>query len=113
MAEILRWGEERVGTSRSDRRDHRPASRAEPMPRLSGAQRRGGLIMAGHPGGHPGSSRHPGGRPPGIGAVRPEGWVFASAPMIVYWELTTACGLACRLCGGAGRTLSALLTLTA
>ena len=54
--------------------------------------------MAGHPGGHPGSSRHPGGRPPGIGAVRPEGWVFASAPMIVYWELTTACGLACRHC---------------
>lgn len=34
----------------------------------------------------------------GIGAVRPEGWVYARAPMIIYWELTTACGLACRHC---------------
>lgn len=34
----------------------------------------------------------------GIGAVRPEGWVYSRAPMIIYWELTTACGLACRHC---------------
>ena len=34
----------------------------------------------------------------GIGAVRPEGWVYARAPMIVYWEVTTACGLACQHC---------------
>jgi len=34
----------------------------------------------------------------GIGSVRPEGWVYARAPMIVYWELTNACGLACRHC---------------
>lgn len=34
----------------------------------------------------------------GIGAVRPEGWVYSRAPMIVYWEVTTACGLACRHC---------------
>ena len=34
----------------------------------------------------------------GIGAVRPEGWVYARAPMIIYWELTTACGLACQHC---------------
>ncbi|MGB8021873.1 MAG: TIGR04053 family radical SAM/SPASM domain-containing protein [Candidatus Nanopelagicales bacterium] len=33
-----------------------------------------------------------------IGAVRPDGWVYARAPMIVYWELTIACGLACRHC---------------
>ncbi len=33
-----------------------------------------------------------------IGSVRPEGWVYARAPMIVYWEVTTACGLACRHC---------------
>jgi len=33
-----------------------------------------------------------------IGAVRPEGWVYARAPMIVYWELTTACALACQHC---------------
>ncbi|GAA2183084.1 radical SAM protein [Brooklawnia cerclae] len=34
----------------------------------------------------------------GIGAVRPVGWVYARSPMIVYWELTNACGLACRHC---------------
>ncbi|MEX0913430.1 MAG: TIGR04053 family radical SAM/SPASM domain-containing protein [Demequina sp.] len=34
----------------------------------------------------------------GIGAVRPEGWVYSRAPMIIYWELTTACGLACHHC---------------
>lgn len=34
----------------------------------------------------------------GIGAVRPEGWVYTRAPMIIYWEVTTACGLACRHC---------------
>lgn len=36
--------------------------------------------------------------PAGIGAVRPEGWAYDRAPMIVYWELTNACGLACRHC---------------
>lgn len=41
---------------------------------------------------------HPGGNPPQIGSVRPRGWVYAEAPMIVYWELTNACGLACRHC---------------
>jgi radical SAM protein len=34
----------------------------------------------------------------GIGAVRPEGWVYSRAPMILYWEVTTACGLACQHC---------------
>jgi AdoMet-dependent heme synthase len=34
----------------------------------------------------------------GIGAVRPENWAYDRAPMIVYWELTNACGLACRHC---------------
>jgi AdoMet-dependent heme synthase len=48
--------------------------------------------MAGHPGGHPG------GHPAQIGSVRPKGWVYAEAPMIVYWELTNACGLACSHC---------------
>jgi radical SAM protein len=33
-----------------------------------------------------------------IGSVKPEGWIYARAPMIVYWELTNACGLACRHC---------------
>lgn len=34
----------------------------------------------------------------GIGSVKPEGWAYNRAPMIVYWELTNACGLACRHC---------------
>ncbi|HBX80152.1 MAG: TIGR04053 family radical SAM/SPASM domain-containing protein [Propionibacteriaceae bacterium] len=34
----------------------------------------------------------------GIGAVRPVNWAYDRAPMIVYWELTNACGLACRHC---------------
>jgi len=37
-------------------------------------------------------------QPHGIGAVRPENWAYDRAPMIVYWELTNACGLACRHC---------------
>lgn len=36
--------------------------------------------------------------PHGIGAVRPENWAYPRSPMIVYWELTNACGLACRHC---------------
>jgi AdoMet-dependent heme synthase len=54
---------------------------------------------SGHPGGQP--SGHPGGHPGGItgvGAVRAEGYVYARAPMLVYWETTLACGLACRHC---------------
>ncbi len=33
-----------------------------------------------------------------IGSVRPTRFVFDRAPMLVYWELTRACGLACRHC---------------
>ncbi len=36
--------------------------------------------------------------PHGIGSVKPEGWAYQRSPMIVYWELTNACGLACRHC---------------
>jgi len=43
------------------------------------------------------AKRHPG----AIGSVKPEGWVYARAPMIVYWELTNACALACRHCRAA------------
>ncbi|HET9435494.1 MAG TPA: TIGR04053 family radical SAM/SPASM domain-containing protein [Candidatus Limnocylindrales bacterium] len=62
---------------------------------------------AGHPGGHPaggpagGATRHPGGHPGaigGVGSVRPDGYVFGRAPMLVYWETTMSCGLACRHC---------------
>ncbi len=49
-----------------------------------------------HPGGHSKGAHR--GHPAHIGAVRPEGWVYANSPMIIYWELTNACGLACRHC---------------
>ena len=39
-----------------------------------------------------------GARPSGIGSVKPVNWAYQRAPMIVYWELTNACGLACRHC---------------
>ncbi|HET9681204.1 MAG TPA: TIGR04053 family radical SAM/SPASM domain-containing protein [Candidatus Limnocylindrales bacterium] len=41
---------------------------------------------------------HPGGHPGGVGSVRADGHVFARAPMLVYWETTLSCGLACRHC---------------
>ena len=52
-----------------------------------------------HPGGHPGG--HPAAHPgaiAGVGAVKPRGLVYDRAPMLVYWETTLACGLACRHC---------------
>ena len=60
-------------------------------------------VPAGRPSGHPGGQPpgHPGGHPGGItgvGAVRAEGYVYTRAPMLVYWETTLACGLACRHC---------------
>ena len=33
-----------------------------------------------------------------VGTVRPNGYRFDRAPMLVYWELTRACPLACRHC---------------
>lgn len=36
--------------------------------------------------------------PAPIGSVKPTRFVFDRAPMLVYWELTRACGLACRHC---------------
>ena len=30
--------------------------------------------------------------------MRAEGYVYDRAPMLVYWETTLACGLACRHC---------------
>ncbi len=58
----------------------------------------GGLIAdrLSHPAGHPGG--HPGGHPTGVGAVRPDGYVYRRAPMLVYWEATLSCGLACKHC---------------
>ncbi len=49
-----------------------------------------------HPGGHAGG--HPGGPPTAVGAVRPECYVYGRAPMLVYWETTLSCGLACKHC---------------
>ncbi|HEX8939354.1 MAG TPA: TIGR04053 family radical SAM/SPASM domain-containing protein [Candidatus Limnocylindrales bacterium] len=56
-------------------------------------------LPTGRPAGHPGAG-HPG-HPtalPGVGAVKPRGLVYDRAPMLVYWETTLACGLACRHC---------------
>ena len=50
----------------------------------------------GHPVGHPGG--HPGGHPAAVGAVKPDGYVYGRAPMLVYWETTLSCGLTCRHC---------------
>ncbi len=36
--------------------------------------------------------------PARIGSVQPTGWVYDRVPMIVYWELTSACALACAHC---------------
>lgn len=58
-----------------------------------------GATGHGHPGGHPGGRHagHPGAIGP-VGSVKPEGYVYARAPMLVYWETTLSCGLACRHC---------------
>ena len=41
---------------------------------------------------------HPGGQPTAVGAVRAENYVYGRAPMLVYWETTLSCGLACKHC---------------
>lgn len=33
-----------------------------------------------------------------MGAVQPDGYVYDRAPMLIYWETTLACGLACQHC---------------
>jgi len=66
-----------------------------------------------HPGQHPGG--HPGGHPgalPGVGAVKPRGLVYDRAPMLVYWETTLACGLACRHCRATAEPQRSPLELT-
>ena len=59
---------------------------AQPAPPPTGR-----AIPAGIPGGHPGAI-------PGAGSVRPTGYVFDRAPMMLYWEMTRSCGLVCRHC---------------
>ena len=58
-----------------------------------------------HPGGHPGAL-------PGVGAVKPRGLVYDRAPMLVYWETTLACGLACRHCRATAEPERSPLELT-
>jgi AdoMet-dependent heme synthase len=62
-----------------------------PIARHPGADDHGTPRIGGHPGGHPGVIG-------GVGSVRPEGYVYARSPMLVYWETTLSCGLACRHC---------------
>jgi radical SAM protein len=58
----------------------------------------------GHPGVHPGEhpAAHPPGHPgaPSYEAVRDAqvGYIYARAPMLLYWEMTRACDLACTHC---------------
>ena len=59
----------------------------------------------GHPGGHPGAL-------PGVGTVKPRGLVYDRAPMLVYWETTLACGLACRHCRATAEPERSPLELT-
>ena len=44
---------------------------------------------------------------PGVGGVRPDGYLFERAPMLFYWELTLACGLACRHCRATAMSVGA------
>ncbi len=60
--------------------------------------------------GHPGHPGHPG--ITGVGAVRAEGYVYTRAPMLVYWETTLACGLACRHCRATAQPERSPLELT-
>ena len=53
----------------------------------------GGTTTATH---HP--RGHLGGQPTPVGSVKAEGYVYSRAPMLVYWETTLACGLACTHC---------------
>jgi radical SAM protein len=57
-------------------------------------------LTHGHPTVHQGRPGHPGhpGLPGGVGSVQPDGYVFTRAPMLVYWEMTIACGLTCQHC---------------
>jgi radical SAM protein len=77
-----------------------PSTATHPAPQT-------GAHGSGHPGGHPGG--HPIG---GVGSVRPEGYVFTRAPMLVYWETTVSCGLACRHCRAEANLLRAPDELT-
>jgi radical SAM protein len=69
-------------------------------------------VPAGRPSAHPGG--HPGGHPgiTGVGAVRAKGYVYDRAPMLVYWETTLACGLACRHCRATAQAERSPLELT-
>ena len=47
-----------------------------------------------------------------VGSVRAEGYVYARAPMLVYWETTRACALACRHCRASAISERSPLELT-
>ncbi|MEJ2579343.1 MAG: hypothetical protein P8Z68_09645, partial [Kineosporiaceae bacterium] len=72
-----------------------PATGTGPAER-PGAGHPGGRSGAGHPGGgHPGSRAA---LPPGQAAVPSARVDYAQRPMLVFWETTRACGLACAHC---------------
>ncbi len=53
-----------------------------------------------HPGGHPGAATHPGGHP----AVPVSRVDYDQRPMLVFWETTRACQVACRHCRASAMT---------
>ena len=57
---------------------------------------------------HPAAATHP----VGVGAVKAEGYIYSRAPMLVYWEMTNACGLACRHCRASTNAYRSPLELT-
>ena len=50
--------------------------------------------------------------PAGVGAVKATNYVYDRAPMLVYWEMTNACGLACRHCRASTNAYRSPLELT-
>jgi len=57
---------------------------------------------------HPAAATHP----VAVGAVKAEGYIYSRAPMLVYWEMTNACGLACRHCRASAMAERSPLELT-
>ncbi|HEU0234869.1 MAG TPA: TIGR04053 family radical SAM/SPASM domain-containing protein [Candidatus Limnocylindrales bacterium] len=49
---------------------------------------------------------------PPVGAGRANGYAYGRAPMLVYWETTLACGLACRHCRASANPARSPLELT-
>jgi AdoMet-dependent heme synthase len=79
---------------RRDRRTAIPPNGAAAAP--TAANDGGAPAPAADPGAAPGG--HPGSVPGPVGSVKAHNYIYARAPMLVYWETTLACPLTCRHC---------------